>query len=155
MVLAEALAGIALFNSAVSGIKQACNHAKSIGELGGLLDQLWTAEKQINQEANKRAGYSNFDGFKDVANQAIDRRLMQEQLSEVRSLITLRFGADCWNEIIAEKAKREREMREAEARAALERQKQTDEWVEMGTAVMVFLGIVALALFVITIAIKG
>ena len=29
-------------------------------------------------------------------------------------------------------------MREAETRAALERQKQTDEWVEMGTAVMVF-----------------
>ena len=46
-------------------------------------------------------------------------------------------------------------MREAETRAALERQKQTDEWVEIGTAVMVFLGIVALALFVITIAIKG
>ena len=155
MVLGEALAGIALFNTAVAGIKQACGHAKSIGELGGLLDQLWTAEKQINQEANKRAGYSNFDGFKDVANQAIDRRLMQESLNEVRSLITLRFGADCWNEIIAEKAKREREMREAETRAALERQKQTDEWVELGTAVMVFMGIVALALFVITLVIKG
>ena len=155
MVLGEALAGIALFNTAVAGIKQACGHAKSIGELGGLLDQLWTAEKQINQEANKRAGYSNFDGCKDVANQAIDRRLMQESLNEVRSLITLRFGADCWNEIIAEKAKREREMREAETRAALERQKQTDEWVELGTAVMVFMGIVALALFVITLVIKG
>ena len=155
MVLGEALAGIALFNTAVAGIKQACGHAKSIGELGGLLDQLWTAEKQINQQANKRAGYSDFDGFKDVANQAIDRRLMQESLNEVRSLITLRFGADCWNEIIAEKAKREREMREAETRAALERQKQTDEWVEMGTAVMVFMGIVALALFVITLVIKG
>ncbi len=155
MVLGEALAGIALFNTAVAGIKQACGHAKSIGELGGLLDQLWTAEKQINQQANKRAGYSDFDGFKDVANQAIDRRLMQESLNEVRSLITLRFGADCWNEIIAEKAKREREMREAETRAALERQKQTDEWVEIGTAVMVFMGIVALALFVITLVIKG
>ena len=154
-MIAETLAGIALFNSAVAGIKEACNHAKSVGELGGLLDQLWTAEKQVNQEANKRAGYSNFDGFKDVANEAINRRLMQEQLNEVRSLITLRFGADCWNEIIAEKAKREREMREAEARAALERQKQTEEWVEMGTAVMVFLGIVALALFVITLVIKG
>ena len=155
MVLGEALAGIALFNTAVAGIKQACGHAKSIGELGGLLDQLWTAEKQINQQANKRAGYSDFDGFKDVANQAIDRRLMQESLNEVRSLITLRFGADCWNEIIAEKAKREREMREAETRAALERQKQTDEWVEIGTAVMVFMGIVALALFVITLVVKG
>ena len=75
MVVAEALAGIALFNSAVAGIKEACNHAKSVGELGGLLDQLWTAEKQVNQQANKRAGYSNFDGFKDVANEAINRRL--------------------------------------------------------------------------------
>ena len=53
-MIAEALAGIALFNSAVAGIKQACTHAKSIGEMGGLLDQLWTAEKQINQQYNKR-----------------------------------------------------------------------------------------------------
>ena len=92
MVVAEALAGIALFNSAVAGIKQACGHAKSIGELGGLLDQLWTAEKQINQEANKRAGYSNFDGFKDVANEAINRRLMQEstQRGEVANNAPLR-----------------------------------------------------------------
>ena len=151
-MIAETLAGIALFNSAVAGIKQACSHAKSVGELGGLLDQLWTAEKQINQQSIKQSAYNDFSN---IANTAIDRRLIQEKMNEVRSMITLRFGSDCWNEIIAEKAKREREMREAEARAALERQKQTDEWVEMGTAVMVFLGIVALALFVITIAIKG
>ena len=49
---------------------------------------------------------------------------MQEQLSEVRSLITLRFGADCWNEIIAEKAKRERIARDAKRREQAELQKQ-------------------------------
>ena len=153
MVLGEALAGIALFNTAVAGIKQACGHAKSIGELGGLLDQLWTAEKQINQEANKRAGYSNFDGFKDVANEAINRRLMQESLNEVRSLITLRFGADCWNEIIAEKAKREREMREAETRAALEQQQKNEDLIEIAQMSMVVVFLVVLAIAMISFAV--
>ena len=153
MVVAEALAGIALFNSAVAGIKEACNHAKSVTELGGLLDQLWTAEKQVQQQANKRAGYSNFDGFKDVANEAINRRLMQEQLNEVRSLITLRFGADCWNEIIAEKAKREREMREAEARAALEQQHKHEEWIQIAQMSMVVVFLVVLAIAMISFAV--
>ena len=152
-MIAETLAGIALFNSAVAGIKEACNHAKSVGELGGLLDQLWTAEKQVNQEANKRAGYSNFDGFKDVATQAIDRRLMQEQLNEVRSLITLRFGAECWNEIIAEKAKREREIRAAETQAALEKQQQQEEWVEIIQMSMVVVFLVVLAIAMISFAV--
>ena len=123
-MIAEALAGIALFNSAVAGIKQACTHAKSIGEMGGLLDQLWTAEKQINQQSNKQSGYNDFSN---IANTAIDRRLIQEQMNEVRSMITLRFGSDCWNEIIAEKAKREREMREEETRRALEQQQKHEE----------------------------
>ncbi len=153
MVVAEALAGIALFNSAVAGIKEACNHAKSVGELGGLLDQLWTAEKQVQQQANKRAGYSNFDGFKDVANEAIDRRLIQEQMNEVRSLITLRFGADCWNEIIREKAKREREMREAEARAALEQQHKQEELIEIVQMSLVVVFLVVLAIAMISFAV--
>ena len=153
MVVAEALAGIALFNSAVAGIKEACNHAKSVGELGGFLDQLWTAEKQVQQQANKRAGYSNFDGFKDVANQAIDRRLIQEQMNEVRSLITLRFGADCWNEIIQEKAKREREMREEETRRALEQQHKHEEWIQITQMSMVVVFLVVLAIAMISFAV--
>jgi hypothetical protein len=144
-MIAETLAGIALFNSAVAGIKEACNHAKSVGELGGLLDQLWTAEKQINQQSSKQSAYNDFSS---IANTAIDRRLIQEQMNEIRSLITLRFGSDCWNEIIQEKAKREREMREAEARAALEQQHKQEELIEIVqmSLVVVFLVVLAIAM---------
>ena len=146
-MIAEALAGIALFNSAVAGIKQACTHAKSIGEMGGLLDQLWTAEKQINQQSNKQSGYNDFSN---IANTAIDRRLIQEQMNEVRSLITLRFGADCWNEIIAEKSKRERQAKEALAAAERQKQQQIEEWIEIAQMGSVVIVSVLLAIAVIS-----
>ena len=146
-MIAEALAGIALFNSAVAGIKQACTHAKSIGEMGGLLDQLWTAEKQINQQSNKQSGYNDFSN---IANTAIDRRLIQEQMNEVRSLITLRFGADCWNEIIAEKSKRERQAKEALAAAERQKQQQIEEWIEIAQIGSVVIVSVLLAIAVIS-----
>jgi len=146
-MIAEALAGIALFNSAVAGIKQACTHAKSIGEMGGLLDQLWTAEKQINQQSNKQSGYNDFSN---IANTAIDRRLIQEQMNEVRSLITLRFGADCWNEIIAEKSKRERQAKEQAAAAERQKQQQIEEWIEIAQIGSVVIVSVLLAIAVIS-----
>jgi len=152
MVLAEALAGIALFNSAVAGIKQACEHAKSISELGGHLDQLWTAEKQINQQSIKQSGYNDFSN---IANTAIDRRLIQEQMNEVRSLITLRFGADCWNEIIAEKAKREREAKEQAARAKIQRQKEQEEWIEIAQIGTVVVLVVLLSIAVISFLVRS
>jgi len=146
-MIAEALAGIALFNSAVAGIKQACQHAKSISELGGHLDQLWTAEKQINQQSNKQSGYNDFSN---IANTAIDRRLIQEQMNEVRSLITLRFGADCWNEIIAEKSKRERQAKEQAAAAERQKQQQIEEWIEIAQMGSVVIVSVLLAIAVIS-----
>lgn len=146
-MIAEALAGIALFNSAVAGIKQACQHAKSISELGGHLDQLWTAEKQINQQSNKQSGYNDFSN---IANTAIDRRLIQEQMNEVRSLITLRFGADCWNEIVAEKVKRERQAKEQAAEAERQKQQQIEEWIEMSQIGAVVVLSVVLAVAVIS-----
>ena len=152
MVLGEALAGIALFNTAVAGIKQACGHAKSIGELGGLLDQLWTAEKQVNQQANKRAGYSNFDGFKDVANEAINRRLMQESLNEVRSLITLRLENRAGTKSSRKRQTRTRDARSRSTCRTGTTNKQMNGWrLNCRDGV---LGIVALALFVITSQLK-
>ena len=124
-MIAEALAGIALFKSAVAGLKSAIGTANDVSEIGSYINQLFTAEKQINQERNKKAGVSSLDGFRDAASSVIDAKLVQEQLAEVRNLVNMRFGPDTWQSILDEKAKQEREARLAaaeERRLAIQKQ---------------------------------
>ena len=148
-MIAEALAGIALFKSAVTGLKSAIGTAKDVSEIGGFINQLFTAEKQINQQRNKKAGVSSLDGFRDAASSVIDAKLVQEQLAEVRNLVNMRFGPDTWQSILDEKAKQEREARVAAAEAKrLAMKRQDDILLFVYWAACIGLGVFALGLFI-------
>ena len=151
-MIAEALAGIALFKSAVAGLKSAIGTANDVSEVGSYINQLFTAEKQINQERNKKAGVSSLDGFRDAASTVIDAKLVQEQLAEVRNLVNMRFGPDTWQSILDEKAKQEREARLAAAEARrLAIQKQDNILQVVYWAVCIGLGIFAISLILYVI----
>ena len=148
-MIAEALAGIALFKSAVAGIKSAIGTANDVSEIGSNINQLFTAEKQINQERNKKAGVSSLDGFRDAASNVIDAKLVQEQLAEVRNLVNMRFGPDTWQSILDEKAKQEREARIAAAEARrLALQKQDNILLIIYWAACIGLTVFAIGLFI-------
>ena len=148
-MIAETLAGIALFKSAVSGLKSAIGTAKDVSEIGGFINQLFTAEKQINQQRNKQSGVSSLDGFRGAASSVIDAKLVQEQLAEVRNLVNMRFGPDTWQSILDEKAKQEREARLAAAEARrLALQKQDNILLIIYWAACIGLGVFALGLFI-------
>ena len=151
MVVAEALAGIALFKSAVDGIKSAINTCNDISEIGGYIDQLFEGEKQVQEQRNKKAGVSSFDTG-NVAREIIDARLAAEQMREIATMVDLRFGPGTWRSILEERNKRIREAKEAETRAALERQQQTEEWIEMAQMAGVVVLLVVLAISVIFFA---
>ena len=85
MVVAETLAGIALVNSAVKGIKSAIGTAKDISEIANDIDNL-------------------FDG--------IEEKLAEEQVVKVRRMIDRRFGLGTWDEIIEERKRRIEEHKE-------------------------------------------
>ena len=151
-MIAETLAGIALFKSAVTGLKSAIGTAKDVSEIGGFINQLFTAEKQINQQRNKQAGVSSLDGFRDAASSVIDAKLVQEQLQEVKNLVNLRFGPDTWQSILDEKAKQEREARVAAAEAKrIAIQKQDNILEAVYWAVCIGLGIFAISLILYVI----
>ena len=152
MVVAEALAGIALFKSAVDGIKSAINTANDISEIGGYIDQLFEGEKQVQEQRNKKAGVSSFDTG-NVAREIIDARLAAEEMRQVATMVDLRFGPGTWKSILEERNKRIREAKEAETRAALERQQQTEEWIEMAQMGGVVVLLVVLAISVIFFAV--
>ena len=148
-MIAETLAGIALFKSAVTGLKSAIGTAKDVSEIGGFINQLFTAEKQINQQRNKQAGVSSLDGFKGAASTVIDAKLVQEQLQEVKNLVNLRFGPDTWQSILDMKAKQEREARVAAAEARrLAIKRQDDILLFIYWAACIGLGVFAFGLFV-------
>ena len=147
-----ALAGFALFKSAVDGIKSAIGTANDVSDIAGYLDNLFEGEKQVQQERNKKSGMGVGDqfGIKSVAQEIINAKLAQEQMREIATMVDLRFGHGTWKSIVDERARRIQAAKEAEAaakKAKLKKQKDfedTMQQVVMAGAVI----LMTLALFV-------
>ena len=127
--ISAALAGFALFKSAVDGIKSAIVTANDVSDIAGYLDNLFEGEKQVQQERNKKSGMGVGDqfGIKSVAQEIINAKLAQEQMREIASMVDLRFGHGTWKSIVDERARRIQAAKEAEAAARKAKiQKQKD-----------------------------
>tara|TARA_R100001198_G_C5197191_1_gene187612 strand:- start:570 stop:1052 length:483 start_codon:yes stop_codon:yes gene_type:complete len=150
--ISAALAGFALFKSAVDGIKSAIGTANDVSDIAGYLDNLFEGEKQVQQERNKKSGMGVGDqfGIKSVAQEIINAKLAQEQMREIATMVDLRFGHGTWKSIVDERARRIQAAKEAEAaakKAKLKKQKDfedTMQQVVMAGAVI----LMTLALFV-------
>mgnify|MGYP006407077521 FL=1 len=151
--ISTALAGFALFKSAVDGIKSVIGTANDVSEIAGHIDNLFEGEKQVQQKRNKKSGVGVGDqfGIKSVAQEIIDAKLAKEQMQEIASMVDMRFGHGTWASIVAERAKRIQEAKEAAAvakREAAKKQKELEENIK--TAVLIFgVIIVAVGLFVV------
>ena len=139
--ISTTLAGIALVQKSVELIKSNINTANDIKDIASAIDGMFAGEKQIQQ---KRFGSKSVIGqTKDVANSVIDSKLAQEQMYEMKQLINFRFGHGTWEQIVAERAKRIREEKEAIAeqkRIARRKQKEFEQILLVGGSV--FVGIV-------------
>ena len=142
-MFAETLAGIALVKSSVDAIKSAIGTAKDISEIADDIDNLFLGEKQIQRKKIKKQQ----DPFSvgSVARETIDAKLAQEQMYEVKQLVNLRFGHGTWEGIIAERARRIQEQREAE-KVALRKKQENQETMIIAASILggflVFVGIV-------------
>ena len=139
--ISTTLAGIALVQKSVEFIKSNINTANDIKDIASAIDGMFAGEKQIQQ---KRFGNKSIIGqTKDAANSVIDAKLAQEQMYEMKKLINYRFGHGTWEQIVAERARRIREEKEAIAeqkRIARRKQKEFEQILLVGGSV--FVGIV-------------
>ena len=126
MPIAEILTGIALVQQSVAFIKSNINTVQDIGQIATQIDDLFRGEKEAQQARNKRAGGGLGDqfGVDTVAKEIIDAKIAAEKLQEVATLVDMRFGHGTWKGIVAERAKRIQEAKEA---AAAERRKKLQE----------------------------
>ena len=146
--ISTALAGIALVKQSVDFIKTHINTVQDIGQIASQIDDLFTGEKQVQQARNKKAGGGLGDqfGVDTVAKEMIDAKLAAEKLQEVATMVDMRFGHGTWKSILAERAKRLQEQREAEAKARREMIRKSKEFEDTMKTVGLVTAILAVAL---------
>ena len=146
--ISTALAGIALVKQSVDFIKTHINTVQDIGQIASQIDDLFTGEKQIQQARNKKAGGGLGDqfGVDTVAKEVIDAKLAAEKLQEVATMVDMRFGHGTWKSILAERAKRLQEQREAEAKARREMIQKAKEFEDTMKTVGLVTAILAVAI---------
>ena len=145
--ISTALAGIALVKQSVDFIKTHINTVQDIGQIASQIDDLFTGEKQIQQARSKKSGGGLGDqfGVDTVAKEVIDAKLAAEKLQEVANMVDLRFGHGTWKGIIAERAKRLQEQREAQAKARREATQKAKEFEETMKTIGITVAILAVA----------
>jgi ElaB/YqjD/DUF883 family membrane-anchored ribosome-binding protein len=145
--ISTALAGIALVKQSVDFIKTHINTVQDIGQIASQIDDLFTGEKQIQQARNKKAGGGLGDqfGVDTVAKEVIDAKLAAEKLQEVATMVDMRFGHGTWKSILAERAKRLQEQREAQAKARREAIQKAKEFEETMKTIGITVTILAVA----------
>lgn len=141
MVVAEAMAGIALVQQAVSFIKGNIETAKDINDIASGIDDLFRGTDEVNKKRNRAAsvGVGEQFGIKSVAQEIIDAKLAQEKMDEMRQLIDFRFGHGTWKSIVDERAKRIREAKEAAEAAkkeAIRKQRELEEGLKTAATVL-------------------
>ena len=142
--ISTALAGFALFKSAVDGIKSVIGTANDVSEIAGYIDNLFEGEKQVQQKRNKKSGVGVGDqfGVGNVAREIIDAKLAQEQMQEIATMVDMRFGHGTWRSIVDERARRIQEAREQAAIAKREQMRKARETEESVKAALLVIGVI-------------
>jgi preprotein translocase subunit Sss1 len=131
MVVAEILTGIALVKKSVDFIKENISTVQDIQGIAKQIDGFFLGEEQMNKGQGK--GMSIMEQFGSVESSAtdyIDRKLLEEKRQELKQIINLRFGPQAWDQIIAERAERINQAKEAQRQARMQAKKRQDELLE-------------------------
>jgi len=130
MVVAEILAGISLVKKSVDFIKENVSTVQDIQGIAKQIDGFFLGEEQMNKGQGKGFSIKEQFGIESTANDFIDRKLLEEKRQELKNIINLRFGPQAWDQIIAERANRINEAKEAQRKARLQAKQRQDELLE-------------------------
>ena len=156
-MIAEVLTGIALVQKSVEFIKSNINTVQDIGQIAGQIDDLFRGEKEAQQARNRKAGGGLGDqfGVDTVAKEIIDAKIAAEKLQEVATLVDMRFGHGTWKGIVAERAKRMQEAKEAAAAERRRKLQEAKEFEELMKQIVLIVGvaIMSIGLFIYLFAV--
>lgn len=158
-MVAEILAGLALVQSAVKGIRGAIGTAKDVSEIAEDIDNLFKGSSQVAKSkvpnpilakwdsVLKRKLGDSADKFSigNVAKAHIERKMADEALDQMSLLINRRFGHGTWDNIILEQKELVEKHKSARKKERERKAKQLDAAFEiMKNIVVLLIGTVAI-----------
>jgi hypothetical protein len=156
MVVAEILTGIALVQKSVDFIKSNIGTANDIKDIAKQIDGFFTGEAQMNKKAGKGMSIAEqFGSVESSATDFIDRKLLEEKRNELKQIINLRFGPTAWDEIIAERASKINEAKEARRLQKIEARQKQKEIVDVLQTVAIVFCVVAVLFIGIVVSFKA
>ena len=153
MVVAEILTGIALVQKSVEFIKSNISTVQDISGIAKQIDGFFLGESQMNKSKGKGLSIAEqFGSVENSANDFINMKLLEEQRNELKQLVNLRFGPTTWDEIIAERANRISEAKEADRLQRVEARQQQKELIDTLQTMGIIFCVIAVVIisFVVT-----
>ena len=155
MVVAEILTGIALVQKSVEFIKSNIGTVNDIKDIAKQIDGFFLGEEQMNKKQGKGMGIAQQFGIESSASDFIDRKLLEEKRYELKQIINLRFGPTAWDQILAERAERINQAKEAQKQAKLHKKKQQEEiWEALKWVTIILFG-VGVTILLIVLGVKA
>ena len=130
MVVAEILTGIALVQKSVDFIKSNINTVNDIKDIAKQIDGFFEGEAQMNKGQGKGIGLKEQFGVESTASDFIDRKLLEEKRNELKMIINMRFGPTAWDQILAERAEKINQAKEAVRLQKIEKRQQQKEFID-------------------------
>ena len=130
-IVTATLTGIALIKKSVDFIKENINTVQDISSIAKQIDGFFLGEEQMNKGQGKGMSIAEqFGSVEKSADDFINRKLLEEKREELKFMINMRFGPTTWDEIIAERANRINEAKEAQRQQRIKARKKQDEIME-------------------------
>ena len=155
MVVAEILTGIALVQKSVEFIKSNIDTVNDISGIAKQIDGFFEGEAQMNKKSGKGLGIAEQFGVDNVANDFIERKLLEEKRQELKNIINLRFGPTAWDQIIAERANRISEAKEAQKLQRIEKRQQQKEIIDTLQTMGIVFCVVAVIIIGVVLTFKA
>ena len=154
MVVAEILTGIALVQKSVEFIKSNINTVSDIKGIAKQIDGFFEGEAQMNKKSGTMGIKEQF-GIESTASDFIDRKLLEEKRNELKNIINLRFGPTAWDQILAERASKINEAKEAIRLRKVEKRQQQKEIIDTLQTMGIIFCVVAVIVIGLVMAIKA
>jgi len=154
MVVAEILTGIALVQKSVEFIKSNINTVSDIKGIAKQIDGFFEGEAQMNKKSGTMGIKEQF-GIESTASDFIDRKLLEEKRTELKNIINLRFGPTAWDQILAERASKINEAKEAIRLRKVEKRQQQKEIIDTLQTMGIIFCVVAVIVIGLVMAIKA
>ena len=156
MVVAEILTGIALVQKSVEFIKSNISTVNDIKGIAKQIDGFFLGEEQMNKEQGKGMSIAEqFGSVESSANDFINRKLLEEKREELKFIINMRFGPTTWDQIIAERAAKINQAKEAVRLQKVEARQKQKEIVDTLQTMAIIFCVIAVVIIGLVVTFKA